>query len=507
MLDKKLNKSDQIDAYSKIEDDDLLLLKDDKTDLIDAYNKQEDDTLLLLKADKSELIDAYSKTEADALHVDKLNISDQIDVFSRTEDDALLLLMADKTQLIDSYTKQEEYALLLLKADKIQLIDSYTKGEDDALLMLKASQFTTYIKTETDYLIAQIDVGDFDLSGYMTVGTAQTIDAKKTFNNCCRFISSVDGMSTVIGSSFIKSDADNTVVLLGADGTKPISEFSSSIDDSNYMKKTEQELQLIHGILRKKTQDQPQPEPTDDDYITLRAVKSEFVSSIYNGSISGNLTATQFIKSDKDDTSVQLAGDGDRLSSDFSSGRATDEILTSQVTFNETQFVTPKFEGFVPNVNIKIGTLPEFYAPTVSELCMQVGSPYGERYPKPIGEIPQLVPIGVQILQQQMKNNDDIVSNSNEVFEPPVLNAITKLDLSSYFERKSFLASSGSVPQLIVYGDIITLTASYATISRFPNGNLFKSYTLEARLKAGDQLIVAPIKYCSRAQHYLLQIL
>ncbi|KAA6363132.1 MAG: hypothetical protein EZS28_041341 [Streblomastix strix] len=111
------------------------------------------------------------------------------------------------------------------------------------------------------------------------------------------------------------------------------------------------------------------------------------------------------------------------------------------------------------------------------------------RYPKPIGELPQPVPIGDQILQQQVKNNDDIIYASNEVFEPPVPNAITKLDLSSQLERNSILASSGSDPQLIVYGDRITLTASYATTGVFPNDYLFKSYPQEARPKQGDQVI------------------
>ncbi|KAA6356654.1 MAG: hypothetical protein EZS28_047818, partial [Streblomastix strix] len=84
----------------------------------------------------------------------------------------------------------------------------------------------------------KIEVADVDLSGYMTLGTAQTITANKTFNNACRFVSSIDGMSSVTGSSFIKSGADSTVVLLGAGGTKPISEFTSgSVNDSNYVKK------------------------------------------------------------------------------------------------------------------------------------------------------------------------------------------------------------------------------------------------------------------------------
>ncbi|KAA6369826.1 MAG: hypothetical protein EZS28_034647 [Streblomastix strix] len=111
-----------------------------------------------------------------------------------------------------------------------------------------------------------------------------------------------------------------------------------------------------------------------------------------------------------------------------------------------------------------------------------------ERYPKLIGELPQPVPIGDQTLQQQVKNNDDIIYASNELFEQPVLNAITKLDFSSQLQRSSFLESSGSDPQLIIYGVRITLTASYATTGLFPNGYLFKNYPQEAKPKAGDQV-------------------
>ncbi|KAA6402353.1 MAG: hypothetical protein EZS28_002116, partial [Streblomastix strix] len=191
-----------------------------------SYTKGEDDALLLLKADKIQLIDSYKKGETNNLLNNKANSGVS---YTNGEDDALLLLKADKTQLIDSYTKGEDDALLLLKADKTQLIDaytkgetnnllnnkaysgvSYTKGEDDALLLLKANQSTTYTKTETDYLISQIEVGDVDLSGYMTLGTSQTITANKTFNNACRFVSSIDGMGTITGSSFVKSGADDT---------------------------------------------------------------------------------------------------------------------------------------------------------------------------------------------------------------------------------------------------------------------------------------------------------
>ncbi|KAA6359731.1 MAG: hypothetical protein EZS28_044743, partial [Streblomastix strix] len=98
---------------------------------------------------------------------------------------------------------------------------SYIKGEDDALLMLKVNQSTTYQKTETDQLISQIEAGDVDLSGYMTLGTASTINTNKTFNNACRFISSIDGMSQLSGSLFVKSGINDSIVLLGAGGINP----------------------------------------------------------------------------------------------------------------------------------------------------------------------------------------------------------------------------------------------------------------------------------------------
>ncbi|KAA6354709.1 MAG: hypothetical protein EZS28_049764, partial [Streblomastix strix] len=188
------------------------------------------------------------------------------------------------------FNKTEVDALLDDKLNFNDQFDAYTNGEDDTLLLLKANQSTTYIKAETDYLISQIEVGDVDLSGYMTLDISQAITANKTFYNACRFIRSIDGMGIIIGASFIKSGVDDSIVLLGAGGTKLISEFSSSVDDSNYVKNT----------------------------------------------VIGNLTATSFIKSGQDDTSFLLAGDGDRLLSDFSNGSATVEILASGIAINET---------------------------------------------------------------------------------------------------------------------------------------------------------------------------
>ncbi|KAA6398959.1 MAG: hypothetical protein EZS28_005515 [Streblomastix strix] len=357
--------------YTKTQDDALLLAKADK---LTTYTKSEDDALLLLKADKTQLIDSYTKAQDDALLLLKADKTQLIDSYTKTQDDALLLAKADK---LTTYTKSEDDALLLLKADKTQLIDSYTKAQDDALLLAKADKLTTYTKTETDNLIAQIDVGDvdlssyytktktnellgekantIDLSNYVTVATSQTITANKTFNNSCRFASSIDGMSTITGTSFIKSGADDSVVLLGAGGTKPISEFVSAPTDlSNYYTKTEtysqtesnnryvrlqgSVQQTITGRLKYVNpfgyQDETQ-DPVDNTYLTMSEVDAKltskidssaldnYVNTVNNQSINGTKTfnatvnATGFAKSGKDDTSVLLAGGGDRLLSSF----------------------------------------------------------------------------------------------------------------------------------------------------------------------------------------------
>ncbi|KAA6378485.1 MAG: hypothetical protein EZS28_025987, partial [Streblomastix strix] len=399
----KADKTELIDSYTKTETNNLL---NSKTDNGVSYIKSEDDALLLLKADKTELIDSYTKTETNNLLNNKTNTGVS---YTKSEDEALLLLKADKTELIDSYTKTEtnnllnnksdtgvsytkgeDDTLLFAKADKTQLIDSYTKTETNNLLNNKANQSTTYTKTETDQLISQIDTGNVDLtdyynktktdellgekanttdlSNYMTLGTSQTITANKTFNNACRFVSSIDGMSTVTGSSFVKSGADDTVVLLGAGGTKPISEFAGSPTDlSNYYTKTQTYSQTeasnrfvqfkgsiqqtITGRLKYvspfgETYDETQ-DPVANTYLTMSEVDAKLsskmdsstlgnlVNTIQDQTVNGsktftsNVSATGFVKTDKDDTSVLLAGGGDKLISSF--GGLTD-LTTTQLS-------------------------------------------------------------------------------------------------------------------------------------------------------------------------------
>ncbi|KAA6378236.1 MAG: hypothetical protein EZS28_026237, partial [Streblomastix strix] len=307
------------------------------------YTKSEDDALLLLKANKTQLIDSYSKIETNNLQNNK---TDNGYSYSKSETYARS----------DVYTKGVNDALLLLKADKTQLIDSYTKGEADNLLNNKVNQSTAYTKIETDQFISLIEVDDVDLDGYLNLSTAETITANKTFNNACRFVSSIDGMSTVTGSAFIKSCADDTDVLLGRGGTKPISEFVGALTDlSNYYTKiqtysrTEADnkyvklegsiQQTITGRLEYvsqfggtygETQD-----PIENTYLAIGEVDAKLSSQIdssilgnivntiqdqtFNGSktFTSNVSATGFVKAGKDSTSVLLAGGGDKLLSAF----------------------------------------------------------------------------------------------------------------------------------------------------------------------------------------------
>ncbi|KAA6359946.1 MAG: hypothetical protein EZS28_044527, partial [Streblomastix strix] len=222
---------------------------------------------------------------------------------------------------------------------------------------------------------------------------------------------------SVTAPAFVKYSGTNQQVLQADGTTKPISEFTTTIDDSNYVKK-------------------------DGD----------------------------------DDSSVLLADGGDRLLSDFSSGGASIEDLTSQVAINMQ--VTLKQEDFAPSMNIKIGTFPTQYASTVSELYVLVSGTYGalkphitntgeircytvnvswiqqisffvyidealldaaglmdfpelyayirERDPKPSVETAPPVSVGEQTLQEQVKINADILENSNEAFVPPEPNMPVK---------------------------------------------------------------------------------
>ncbi|KAA6318552.1 MAG: hypothetical protein EZS28_054929, partial [Streblomastix strix] len=103
----------------------------------------------------------------------------------------------------------------------------------------------------------------------LTDDVDQTVTGTKTFSN------------NVTAPAFIKSDGTNQQVLLVNGSTKPLSEFGSgSVDDSNYVKKTGQTLQVIKGYIRKSLQDLDGDEPSEDDedYITKGEVARQYVS-------------------------------------------------------------------------------------------------------------------------------------------------------------------------------------------------------------------------------------
>ncbi|KAA6388736.1 MAG: hypothetical protein EZS28_015734, partial [Streblomastix strix] len=601
LLDGKADKTELIDSYSKTEDDALILLKADKTQLIDSYSKGEtnnllnnktdyavtytkgeDDALFLLKADKTQLIDSYIKGETNNLLNDKADTAvsytkgeddaflllkaDKSTTYFKTEDDVLLLLKADKTQLIDSYikgeddallllkadksttySKTEDDALILLKADKTQLIDSYTKGETNNLLHNKANLSTTYTKPETDQLIQQIDVRDVDLTDYYNKTKPDELLGEKT--------------DTTELSNYVTLGADNTFVLLGAGGTKPLSEFTGTPTDlSNYYTKTQTFSQTeannkfvrLEGSIQQTTtgrlkyvspfdyQDETQ-DPVASTYLTQSEVDAKLTNVVTTNttqSITGsktftsNVSATGFMKTSKDDTSILLARGGDRLLSSFGGI----EDLTSSAfsrnysmgTFNADYLVQDDIAVITyipyPNSTVDKGGYVSITHSTGLISCKSTSNTYIyimcicqlgqmnvyldealleaagllefpeyyahilERYQEPV--LPaQAIPIVEQTLQKQVKGNDDILFSTNEEFVPPVSNAAIKLDLSSQLERSSSLTSSGSDPQLIMCGDRVTLTVSYETTGLFPGGYLFKSQPEFARPKEGNKVI------------------
>ncbi|KAA6395139.1 MAG: hypothetical protein EZS28_009335 [Streblomastix strix] len=509
------NKSE---TYSQTETNNLL---NNKANTGVSYTKGDDDALLLLKADKTQLVDSQTKGETNNLLNNK---ADSGVSYTKGEDDALLLLKADKTYLIDSYTnietnnllssksdsglsytKGEDDTLLLAKADKTQLIDSYTKSETNNLLTNKANQSTTQTKTETDYLISQFDVGDVDLtdyynktktdellgekaditklSNYMTLGISQTINANKTFNNACRFVSSIDEMSTVTGSSFVKSGADDTVVLLGAGGTKPISEFAGRLKYVSPFGGTYDETQ----------------DPVENTYMTQSEVDAKLtnvVTANTTQSITGaktffsNVSATGFVKTGKDDTSVLLTRGGDRLISSFG---GIEDLTSSAFNFQDDVAVATYIS--FPNHTVYKGVQIQMTVYIDEALLDAAGlmdfpelyAYIKEKDPKPPTETAPPVPIGEQTLQEQVKISADILENTNEVFVPSEPNMPVKIDYVQQIVNKPFDFNEMQ-PTLIVYGDRVTLNC-FVTIKQQFKGYVFNSYPHEAQPKDNIKII------------------
>ncbi|KAA6372453.1 MAG: hypothetical protein EZS28_032022 [Streblomastix strix] len=167
-------------------------------------------------------------------------------------------------------------------------------------------------------------------------------------------------MSTVTWSSFVKSGADNTVVLLGAGGTKPLSEFTGTPTDlSNYYTKTQtfsqteannkfvrlegSVQQTITGKLKYVSPFEYQVEtqdPVANTYLTMSEVDAKLTNVVTTNttqSITGaktfnaNISASGFAKTGRNDTSVLLAGGGDMLLSAFGGLELVNINYTSNV--------------------------------------------------------------------------------------------------------------------------------------------------------------------------------
>ncbi|KAA6402354.1 MAG: hypothetical protein EZS28_002117 [Streblomastix strix] len=278
-----------IDAYTKQEDDALLLLKADKSELIDAYTKTEDDELIALKLNISDQIDAYNKIEADALLDDKLNISDQIDAYNKTEADALLDDKLNISDQIDAYTKQEDDELLALKLNISDQIDAYNKTEADALLDEKlniSDQIDAYSKTEDDELLAlKLNISD-QIVAYNKSEADALLDEKLNISD--------------------QIDAYNK------------SEIDALLDDK---------LNITDQIDAYSKQE-------DDALLLLKADKAEladYVDLASTQTITGQkqfgiISVSSISKQNKNDASILLAGGGDMLVSSLVSQPQLQEV-------------------------------------------------------------------------------------------------------------------------------------------------------------------------------------
>ncbi|KAA6377402.1 MAG: hypothetical protein EZS28_027069 [Streblomastix strix] len=127
-------------------------------------------------------------------------------------------------------------------------------------------------------------------------------------------------MTALTGSSFVKSGADDTIVLLGAASTKPISEFVGAPTDlSNYYPKTLTYSQTEANSKFVRFEEVDAKLSSKMDSSTLGNLVNTIQNQTVNGSntFSSNVSATGFAKTGKDDISVLLAGGGDRLLSSF----------------------------------------------------------------------------------------------------------------------------------------------------------------------------------------------
>ncbi|KAA6376071.1 MAG: hypothetical protein EZS28_028403 [Streblomastix strix] len=297
-------------------------------DLTDYYNKTKTDKLLSDKANSGDLDNYYDKHDVDEMINDANQLINDANELIRAVEDQIPppATISNFVQKTGEDLDQTIQGRIRQQLDERVPFDSMS----DNLYITKFDALEGLVTSETfnDQLLDKADKTDLD--NYVTLGTSQSINANKTFNNACRFTSTIDGMSTITGASFVKSGAGDSVVLLGAGGTKPISEFSSSIDVSNYVdKSTDQTIGGNKTFSQQIIAPSLQLSGPNQQFLLANGgviATSNYLSKLLDQTIDGtntfnrNITAFGFIKQGGTNQQVLLANGSTKPLSEFSGG-------------------------------------------------------------------------------------------------------------------------------------------------------------------------------------------
>ncbi|KAA6385568.1 MAG: hypothetical protein EZS28_018905 [Streblomastix strix] len=269
--------SDPSDTYIKTETDEKLDISADKIYIIEVCTKTEtdgkldpkakieDDKLLLLKADKIELDDYEDLACAQKINgTNQFNIISVCSISKQSKNDAFILSAGGGDMLVSSLVNQTELQEARdIRSGKSKTYMFFTQEELNDWITIKENVANSAIGQKFNIhsigiAVLNYDNGNIvlarskdraisdlnasiDLSNYYYETEIESLLENKA--------ETTDGMSTVTWLSFIKSGADNTVVLLRAGGGKPIAELGGSVNDTNYVKKTSYNLFVVKGYL------------------------------------------------------------------------------------------------------------------------------------------------------------------------------------------------------------------------------------------------------------------
>ncbi|KAA6378552.1 MAG: hypothetical protein EZS28_025920, partial [Streblomastix strix] len=291
-------------------------------DLTDYYNKTKTDELLGDKANVGDLDNYYDKHDVDEM------INDANQLIRAVEDQIPSpATISNFVQKTGEDLDQTIQGRLRQQLDERVPFDSMS----DNLYITKFDALEGLVTSETfnDQLLDKADKTDLD--SYVTLGTAQTINANKTFQNPCRFTSTIDGMSTITGQSFVKSGGTDQQLLLANGSTKPLSDFIDSIDSQQFVdKSTDQTIggnKVFSLEVRAPTFKLP---GYSSDYVVMSGAmknKSHFVLTdevdqtvAGTKTFSNNVTAPAFVKSGGTDQQVLMANGSTKPLAEFSGG-------------------------------------------------------------------------------------------------------------------------------------------------------------------------------------------